>query len=236
MCIAKSTFIVNGVLSITAPNTTGQCIYAQYLSEVSLIGNGSNIDSTGTCVMSHSGSNVSIPNGITISSNATIGLLASGGTITYRTITNNATTPTKTEYGGRIFTSAQSELESHDLIASGTNLNDIKTSGIYRLRGTYSNAPDNSKWSVGSSNLVGNLLVINPGFAATAESIVQILTISAPFAIFYRTFTGASWYRWSAYAHNTYAALTSADLNSIRDSGIYFIDPTTYTYSLKLPT
>ena len=235
MCIADSSFIVNGALTVTATSTTGQCIYAQYNSRVSINGNSSAIDSTGTAIMCHTGSLCSIFGSLSISSNATIGLEVIGGIVIYRTITNNATTKEKTQYGGRIFTDTQIDLKTgvycYNAVTSGTDLNDIKKSGIYRLRGTYTNAPDNSKWSVGSSNLVGNLFVLNAKGMETEESIVQILTIGAPFVIFYRTFTGASWYRWNAYGHNTYATLTNADLNSIKDTGIYVLDPTAYTYT-----
>lgn len=124
-------------------------------------------------------------------------------------------------------------LISKDAIASDTDLNTIRTPGVYRLRGTYTNAPDISDTRYGASGtIVGNLLVLNPNSSGTGESIVQILTIGAPYAIYFRTWTSASWYRWSSFAGNAYSWLEDGtDLNSVKDSGIYYLDTPTRTYT-----
>lgn len=229
---SNSMAFFNGVLSVTATSSTSECLYAQHASQIVIWANNSAIDCAGKALMSQSGSTISVPaNPLTISANASRGLEANGGLILYRNITNGATIKEAIDYGGRIFTSSQTYVESKNIIDAGTDLNTITKPGIYRLNGAYTNVPDLTATYYGSSTTTAILFVLNANSSGASGNTVQILIYGAPMAVFHRLYTGASWYRWNSMGGNVFSYLKSSDLNDVKDQGLYIIDPTTYTYS-----
>lgn len=230
MCVADSLLFVNGTLTVST-NSTAQCIYAQYHGRVQINGANSAIDCKGIALYAQNGGEINISStAFTISSNATTGLYAAGGTIVYRSITNNAATERNAGYGGRIYSDTQSEVDSKGVIPTNTDLNTITKPGMYRLNGTYTNAPDYSDTYYGSTTINALLFVINPNASGSSGYTVQILISGGPLAIYQRLYSGSTWQRWNSHASNTYSYLKSVDLNDVKDDGLYILNPASYTY------